>query len=368
MLPWLGELHGNPSSAHTAGRQARRAVDGAREKVATLIGARASDIVFTASGTEANNMVIYAMARRCGYRGHLVSSVLEHPSIRKAADWVRHHSARGGEFRVTELQPGADGRIAAPDVENALCEDTRLVCSMLANNELGTIQPISEIVRLCHHQGAPVLCDAVQAIGKIPVNVDTLGVDYLTLAGHKFHGPPGVAALWYRKGAELEPLLLGGAQENNRRASTENVPAIVGLGEAAALAADELETRKTHLVALRDRFERGLATVPNAVIHCADSKRLPHTSHVAFPGLSGHALMLRLDKAGFAVSTGSACHAGKPQPSAAVVAMGTSENEALSSLRISFGMTNTAQDVDAFLAELASNLEALHAVSAVMAV
>ncbi len=382
MLPWLGELHGNPSSAHSAGRRARRAVDEAREQVATLIGGQASEIVFTASGTEANNMVIYSAARRCGYRGHLVSSILEHPSIRKTAEWAQQqtthdrHSMAGGDISGgdidgsdnmdaggamtgIELKPCVDGRIAPDQVAGALRADTRLVCSMLANNELGTIQPVSEIATLCRQHGVPVLCDAVQAIGKIPVDVAELGVDYLSLAGHKFHGPSGIAALWSRRDAELQPLLLGGAQEDQRRASTENVPAIVGLGAAAALATDELEARAAHLRALRDRFENGLAAIPDTVIHCADSTRLPHTSHIAFADLSGHELMLRLDDAGFAVSTGAACHAGRPQPSAAVVAMGASESEALASLRISFGMTNTLQEVSAFLPALAATVEGL---------
>ncbi|MEM7583141.1 MAG: cysteine desulfurase family protein [Acidobacteriota bacterium] len=376
MQPWLSELHGNPSSPHAAGRQARQAVEAAREQVAALIGGQASEILFTASGTEANNTVIYGTTRRCGFRGHLVTTLLEHPSVRQAAQWATQQqptsqqseqSARLG-VRVTELTPGSNGCVSPETVEAALEADTRLVCSMHANNELGTVQPVAGIAEGCRRHGVPVLCDAVQAIGKIRVDVGELGVDYLTLAGHKFHGPSGVAALWIRRGAELEPLLRGGAQEGGRRASTENVPAIVGLGEAAALARAELDDRAAHLRTLRDQFEAGLGAIPESVVHCTASERLPHTSHVAFSGVSGYELMLRLDAAGIAVSTGSACHAGEPQASAAVVATGVSAREALASLRVSFGMTNTPEDVTALLAALSRAVEPLRASRAALAV
>ena len=356
MLPWLGGLHGNPSSAHAGGRRARTAVETAREQVAALLQGRPEEVVFTSSGSEANNTVIFTVGRRCGHRGHLVTSVLEHPSVRAAA-------ARMAEdgMAVTELSPGADGRVAVDEVRSVLRGDTRLVCLMAASNELGTIQPVREVAAVCRRRGVPVLCDAVQAIGKIPVDVGELGVDYLVLGGHKFHAPAGIAALWVRRGAELRPLLLGAPQESSRRAGTENVPSIVGLGEAAALAAAEVAERHTRLLALRELFENGLTAIPGAAVHCAGSRRLPHTSHVAFPGVSGHELMLRLDRDGFAVSTGSACHSGRPQPSAAVVATGVPASEALASLRISFGMTNTVAEVEAFLPALAAAVRELRA-------
>lgn len=362
MLPWLGSIHGNPSSAHAAGRQAHRAIEEARSRVAALLGGEASEVVFTSSGSEANNTVIYTAARRCRFSGHLITSTLEHPSVRMAASRMR---ADG--MAVSELRPGADGRIAVEAVRQALRDDTRLVCLMLANNELGTLQPVAEVAAVCRERGVPVLCDAVQAVGKIPVAARQLGVDYLVLGGHKFHGPSGVAALWVRSGAALEALLVGAPQEAQRRAGTENVPAIVGLGEAAALAQKELASRHAHLLALRDRFEAALARIPDALVHCVDVDRLPHTSHVAFRGLSGHELMLRLDRAGYAVSTGSACHSGRPQPSAALVAMGIADSEALASLRISFGMTNTRQEIEGFIEVLATTIEALRAATPVAA-
>ncbi len=348
MLPWLSELHGNPSSAHAFGRRARRAVENAREQVAALLGGRPDEIVFTASGSEANNAAIFTTGKRWGGKGHLVTSMLEHPSVRIAAAQLAEEG-----MTLTELAPAADGRVSASAVRGALRDDTRLVCLMLASNELGTIQPVREVAAECRARNVPVLCDAVQAIGKIPVNVGELGVDYLTLGGHKFHAPSGVAALWIRRGAPLEALLVGGGQESSRRAGTENVPGIVGLGVAAELAAAEVETRHAKLLALRQQLEDGLAAIPDAVIHCADAERLPHTSHVAFLGVSGQELMLGLDRDGFAVSTGSACHAGgKPQPSAVVVATGVTADEALSSIRISFGMGNSGEEVAAFLVAL----------------
>ncbi len=366
MLPWLSGLHGNPSSAHAGGRRARAAVETAREAVAKLLGGRPDEVVFTCSGSEANNTVIFAAGKRRGKRrgggqserrgGHLVTSVLEHPSVRMAAARMAEQG-----MAVSELAPQADGRISVDDVRGALRHDTRLVCLMLANNELGTIQPVRQVAAVCREQGVPVLCDAVQGIAKMPVDVGELGVDYLTLGSHKFHAPSGVAALWVRAGAELEPLLVGAPQESSRRAGTENVPSIVGLGEAATLAAAELAARHAHLLALRKQLEDGLAKIPDTVVHCTGTRRLPHTSHVAFLGVSGHQLMLRLDRDGFAVSTGSACHSGKPLPSAAVVAMGVAADEALASLRISFGMTNTAREVRAFLAALATAVGELRA-------
>jgi cysteine desulfurase len=258
--------------------------------------------------------------------------------------------------------------VPADEVVRALRPDTRLVALMLANNELGTLQPVTAVADACHERGIPVLCDAVQAVGKIPVDVRALGVDYLTLGGHKFHGPLGAAALWVRKGVELSGLLVGGSQERRRRASTENVPAIAALGAAAAAAAAELPARHAHLAGLRDRFEAELPQrVPGAVLHCTGSPRLPNTSHAAFPGVEGESLLIRLDIAGFAVSTGSACSSGTVEPSKTLLAIGLAPEEALSSLRISFGMTNRDEDVDAFLATLAREVAELRRLSPVEA-
>lgn len=351
MLPWLGERHGNPSSIHRFGQAARNAVEEAREKVAALIGARPLEVVFTASGTEGNNAVLFGLGDF--HEGHLVTSSIEHPSIREAAARLE----RGG-MAVTRVSPGPDGVVPAAEVIAALRQDTRMVCLMLANNELGTLQPVAEVAAACRERGIPVLCDAVQAVGKIPVNVRELGVDYLVVGAHKFHGPLGAAAVWVRKGRELVGLV-GGSQERRRRASTENVPAIVGFGAAAA--AVDLEERRTFLASLRDRFE---ALLPErTIIHCASSPRLPNTSHVAFPGVEGESLLIRLDLAGYAVSTGSACTSGTVEPSKTLLAIGLSRDEALSSLRISFGITNRPEEIDGFLDALAREVAELRRVA-----
>ena len=357
MLPWL-EGGANPSSLHRAGRRAREAVEAARGHVAALIGARPAEIVFTASGTEANNAVLGSARGSVEGGGRLVISSFEHPSIRRMVEKLSD-PVRGRGFEVTRVSPGPDGVVPVAAFVDALTPDTRLACLMLANNELGTLQPVAEIARACRERGVPLLTDAVQAVGKIPVDADALGADYLVLGAHKFHGPPGAAALRIRPGAPFEPFLIGGAQESGQRASTENVAAIVGLGEAARLAHEELESRVTRMTALRDRLERALAKIPDARLHCQGSPRLPQTTHVAFPGTEGEALLLRLDAQGFAVSTGSACSSGRPEPSPTLLAIGLEPEEALASIRVSLGITNTEEDVDRFVEVVGREVAAL---------
>jgi cysteine desulfurase len=359
MLPWLGARWGNPSSVHRWGQEAREAVEEARSRVAALLGGRPEEVLFVASGTEANNTVLAGVARCGAARGgvagvHLVVSALEHPSVRAAATDLEALGAR-----VDVVAPRRDGVLDPDAVEAALRPETRLVCLMLASNELGTLQPVAEVARRLERRGVPLHCDATQAAGKIPIDVGALGVATLAVGAHKFHGPLGAAALWVRSDRDLEPLLRGGGQERRRRASTENVPAVVGFGAIAAHAARELPARAAHLAGLRDRFERGLAAIGDVTVHCAGSPRLPNTSHLAVAGVEGEALVIRLDLAGFAVSTGSACASGAVEPSPTLLAMGLPAHEALSSLRVSFGMTNTLEDVDRFLPALAEEVAAL---------
>ncbi|HXT20934.1 MAG TPA: cysteine desulfurase family protein [Thermoanaerobaculia bacterium] len=364
MLPWLSELHGNASSAHRAGQVAREAVETARDQVAGLIGAHADDVIFTASGSEANNAVVFEAARAAGWRGDLVVASCEHPSVRRAAERC---AELGMTVRV--VAPNRDGVVRVEALLAALGPETRLVSLMLANNELGTLQPVAEVAAECRRRGVPVLCDAVQAAGKVEVDVEALGVDYLTLGAHKFHGPLGAAALWVRPASAGRPAppfeshLVGGSQERRRRASTVNVPAVVGLGLACELAARELPARRAHLLALRERFEAALPAM-GGVVHGESAPRLPHTTNVAFPGLVGHDLAIRLDLAGYAVSTGAACHSGVVEPSETLLAMGIPRDEALASLRISFGMTNTLAEVEGFLPVLAREVEALRGLAA----
>ena len=362
MLPWLGGaggsdgLWGNPSSVHRYGQAAREAVEAAREQVARLIDCRTpAEIVFVSSGTEANNAVVASRLGECAPGDRFVVSALEHPSILGAA---RAGAPRAGVV-VDEVPPQEDGVMSASRMVAVAGPGTRLAALMLANNELGTLQPVAELTAALRERGVPVLCDAVQAVGKIAVSVHELGVDYLTLAAHKFHGPLGAAALWIRAGAAFSPLLVGGAQERQRRASTVNVPAVVGFGKACALAARDLPARHARLRQLRERFEAGLAAIPGARVHCAGAPRLPHTSHVAFPGLVGQELMIRLDLLGLAVSTGAACGSGTVRASPTLTAMGMAHEEAIASLRVSFGLSNTAEEVDALLPALAQAVAAL---------
>ncbi len=359
MLPWLGERFGNPSSLHQPGKAARQAVADARRNVARLIGGEADELVFTSSGTEANNMLLLGAGRRSGHSGRIVISAIEHPSTTGSAAWLE----KAG-MEVVRVPPGADGVVPVEAMIRAITADTRLVSLMLANNELGTLQPVARVAEACRERGIPVATDAVQAVAKIPVDVRELGVDYLVLGAHKLNGPLGAAALWTRRGAELSPIMAGGGQERRLRPGTENVPAIVGLGAAARVAAEELPRRVSELAALRLRFEEGLRKIPDAVVHCAGTLRLPQTSNVAFPGAEAESLHIRLDLAGFGVSTGSACSSGSVEPSKTLLAVGVEPLEALASLRVSFGLGNTEAQVDAFLAVLARELESLRRLSA----
>lgn len=354
MLPWLGEHWGNPSSAHRFGRLAHEAIEEARDQVAALLGARPVEIVFTATGSEANNTVLESSCPLQGTAGHLVLSALEHPSVARAAGRLE---SRG--VRVTTVPPEADGVVSADRFTAELTPQTSLACLMLANNEIGTLQPVARVARRCRELGVPLLCDAVQAAGKIRVDVGEIGADFVVIGAHKFHGPLGAAALWVRPGRDLSPLVVGGSQERRRRAGTSDVASLVGFGTACESARRELDRRATYLAALRDRLEEGLSRIPGAVVHCRRSPRLPNTSHVAFRGVDGSDLMMRLDLAGYAVSTGSACSSGAIETSPTLAAMGLDEDEARASLRISLGMRNTAEEVDGLLAAVLRELGAL---------
>ncbi|MDH3743637.1 MAG: cysteine desulfurase [Acidobacteriota bacterium] len=359
MLPWLGALHGNPSSVHSFGQRSREAVEKARAEVAALLEiAEPTQVVFTSSGTEANNAVVLGAARSAGQGGRLVISAIEHPSIEASA--VRLEEAG---VEVVRVKPRSDGCVEPEAIESVLDERTFLVCLMLANNELGTLQPVREVAEGCRARGVPLLCDAVQAVGKIPVSAPELGVDYLVLGGHKFNAPAGAAAVWVRPGAVFEGFHLGGGQERNRRAGTENVAALVGLGAAAALAASEVGERGRRMAKLRDRFEGGLEGFADVVVHGAQAKRLPNTSHVALVGVSAESLMIRLDLDGFAVSAGAACSSGKVEPSRVLLALGVGELEALSSVRVSFGQGNDERQVDDLLGALGRHVGELRRLS-----
>jgi cysteine desulfurase len=330
LAPGLAGAFGNPSSAHAFGPPASAAARRAREQVAALIGCDADEVVFTSGGSEADNLALKgAFDLRGG--GHIVTGVTEHPAI---ANTCRYLARRGA--RVTYVGTDEHGIVDPAKVERALAPDTFVVSIMLANNETGTIEPLAEIAAIARSRGILVHADAAQAIGKIPVKVRALGVDLLTIAGHKLYAPKGVGALYVRRGVALEPLVHGGGQESGLRAGTENVPYVVGLGAACEIAGRSLADEAGRLRALRDRLHALLAAaVPELALNGHPSERLPNTLNVSFPGVDGAALLAATPE--IAASTGSACHAGRTEPSDILLAMGISPERALGAVRLSLG-------------------------------
>jgi cysteine desulfurase len=360
MTPFLGERFGNPSSVHARGEAAREAVESARAAVAELIGGAAEEIVFTASGSEANNLALQgAMAAAPPGRTRIVVSAIEHPSVLETA---RALAARG--VALTVVPPGPDGAVDPDRIGRELDADVAVVSLMWANNETGVIQPIEAVAAKARAAGALVHCDAVQAVGKLPVDAPGTGVDLLSLAGHKFHGPAGAAALWVRRRTRLVPVIHGGRQERGRRAGTENLAAIAGLGTAARLAAAWLAAGgPLRLAALGERLAGELlARVPGAVLHGADARRVPWVVSLGFRGVDGEAVLHELDRAGVTVSTGSACSAAEPGPSHVLVAMGLRPEDAHASVRFSLGRDATDEEVDVIVSvtpEIVGRLRAL---------
>jgi cysteine desulfurase len=346
MRPFLTDAFGNPSSLHSEGLQARDAVEEARERVARLIGASAEEIVFTSSGTEADNLAILgSVLARQRRGGHIVTSQIEHPAV---LGGCRTLETRG--FRVTRLPVGSEGTIDPNDLAHVLTDDALLLTLMHANNEVGTIQPIQACAALARARGVLVHTDAVQSVGKVPTLVDDLGIDLLSLSGHKIHGPKGIGALYVRRGIALDPIVTGGPQERGFRGGTEHVAAIVGLGAAAQLAGVHMSDKMARVAALRDRLEQGiLATIPDVLVHGAAAPRLPTTANMSFKGVDGQSLVVALDLKGVAASTGSACSSGSLEPSHVLIAMGLPDEWLQGAVRFSLGSGNTPAEVDAVL-------------------
>jgi cysteine desulfurase len=341
MLPFLREEYGNPSSLHRFGQRTRAAVERARAEVAALVGAEPSEIVFTASGSEADNMALRgAAARAKPPRAAVVCTAVEHHAVLNTARAMRDEGRPVAVARVRE-----DGVLDLDDLAAKVDDATAVVSVMLANNETGVLQPVAEAARIARGRGALVHCDAVQAAAKIPIDVRALDVDLLALSAHKLYGPKGAGCLFVRRGTPLAPLVRGGAQERNRRAGTENVPGIVGFGAAAALAGECLDAEAARVAALRDRLEALLVAIPG-VRRNGDGPRVPNTTNVSFEAVDAEALLIALDLEGIAVSTGAACAAGGIEPSHVLRAMGQSPERVQSSLRLSLGRDTTPQDVD----------------------
>jgi cysteine desulfurase len=366
MEPFLDAAFGNPSSLHRAGREAREAVDRARRQVANLLGADAREIVFTGSGTEADNLALFGAIEASGNGDcHVIVSAIEHPAVLETCRALRN---RGVEVEL--LPVGAEGIVDPGVLDRAMRPTTRLVSVMAANNVMGTLQPIAELGRIVRRRGALFHTDAVQAAGKVPLDVKTLPVDLLSLSAHKLYGPKGVGALYVRSGVTLEPQIRGGGQEGGLRSATENVPGIVGLGQAAEIARAEMADDAARLVGLTDRLLDGiLQAVPQAYLIGHRYRRLPGHLCLGFTGLEGEAikLLLALDELGIAVSSGSACsahHAG--EPSHVLLAIGFDPVRARGSLRVSLGRFNTATEIDYFLEVLPEAVAALRPISSVI--
>jgi cysteine desulfurase len=359
----MREVWGNASSVHHFGQQAKAALDEARGQVASLLGAEASEIVFTAGGTESDNLAIRGAAEALEPSGrkHLVTSAIEHEAV---LNTMKSLVKRG--WRMTAVPVDASGIVSIDRLREAVTDDTALVSVMHANNEIGTIQPIAELAAIAHEHGALFHTDAVQSAGKIPIDVRALGVDLLSIAGHKFYGPKGTGALWLKRGVRLIAPMTGGKQERSRRAGTENVPALVGFGVAAALAKPKAATDGPRLAALRDRLEAGiLASVSGTERNGAASPRVANTTNISIARIEAESILIGLDLAGIAVSSGSACSSGTLEPSHVLKAMGMPHGRTLGSIRFSFGTSNTDADVDRVLEALPPLVEKLRSLTTV---
>ncbi len=335
----LAEVYGNASSIHKEGQTARRRIENARESVARLIGAEAREVVFTSGGTESNNAAIFGAVPSTG-RHHIVTTAIEHPSVLEP---VTELGRRGHE--ITVVPPDRTGEVSSQQVIDAVRPETRLVTMMLANNETGVIQPVAAVARACRERGIHFHCDAVQAVGKVDVDVEALAVDTLSISAHKLHAPKGIGALYVRKGLALERFIFGGAQERRRRPGTENVPLAIAFGVAADLAASG--GYRLQIAELRDRLERELLTSGSSfTVNGASLPRLPNTSSMTFHGADAEGIVIGLDLQGVAVSTGSACSSGRVEPSHVLLAMGLTAEDARSTVRFSLSRFTTAEEID----------------------
>lgn len=359
MLPYFSEQFGNPSSIYRLGRRSLDALDRAHESVAGALNCRPTEIVFTGGGSEADNLAIKGIAYSPRRRGkHIVTSAIEHHAVLRTCQQLEREG-----FEVTYLPVDANGLVAPAAVEAALRDDTALVTLMYANNEIGTIQPIAEIAVLCRARRVPFHTDAVQAGGLLDLDTRALGIDLLSLSAHKFHGPKGVGILYIRQGTRVQPQVLGGSQERNRRAGTENVAGAVGAAVALELARGESRRESARLLVLRDQLIAGVLRIPGSRLTGHPERRLPSLASFALAGVEGESLLLNLDLVGVAASSGSACNTGAAEPSHVLTAIGLSDDDARGHLRLSLGRTSTADDVVFVLAQLPAIVERLRALT-----
>ena len=359
MLPYFHELYGNPSSMHSFGGQVSKTIRDAREKVATLIGADPEEIIFTSCGTESDNTAIMSALSVYPDKRHIVSSRVEHPAVKVLCE---HLKERG--YRVTELPIDSEGKLNIEEYESSLSKDTAIVSLMWANNETGVIFPVEEAASLARERGILFHTDAVQAVGKIPINMRDNTIDMLSLSGHKLHAPKGVGVLYVRKGTRFSPFLIGGHQEKGRRGGTENTASIVALGMACELAARNMETENTRVKHLRDKLEkRLLETISNSRVNGDRINRLPNTTNISFEFVEGEGILLLMDQFNICASSGSACTSGSLQPSHVLRAMGVPFTMAHGSVRFSMSVYNTEEEIDFVIEKLPPIIERLREMS-----
>jgi cysteine desulfurase len=356
MMPYLTNPAANASSLHSSGRLARSAIEIARNQVAELVNATPESVIFTSGGSEANNLLLKGYADRDDHRA-IVSSAIEHPSVMQPLAQLEQSG-----FRVIRLKVNPLGQVDLDAAKQTLLQNNPQIFSvMLANNETGVLQPVQELIKMIQCDGCLSHTDATQAVGKLPIDMKQLGLQALTLSAHKFQGPQGIGALIVNS-KPRQALISGGEQENNRRAGTESVAMIVGMGKAAQIAALEIQHKRHHLFQLRELFESKLTSIPDVVIHGQGAERLPNTTYFSLPYYHGETLLMELDRAGFALASGSACHSEVTKASHVLSAMGVTDNLALNAIRASFGMTNTLQEVDALVSKLQDLINKLPAI------
>lgn len=360
MMPYLTDIYGNASSPHSFGQTARIGVEHAREQVARAINADPSEIVFTGCGTESDNTVLFGVAERYAKKGdHIITTNVEHHAILHSCAALEKKG-----IKVTYLPVDKDGLVTPEQVRDAITNKTILVSVMFANNEVGTIMPIPEIAAVCHEKGVLFHTDAVQAAGHIPIDVKAMGIDMLSISGHKFHGPKGVGVLYERKGIRLPSYIIGGEQEKGRRAGTENVAGIVGLGEALELAVTNMSETSARMTRMRDRLIEGIeATIPEVKLNGHRTKRLPNNVNFSIKYIEGESILLMLDMAGIAASSGSACTSGSLDPSHVLLALGLTHEVAHGSVRLTLGDDTTDEDIDYVLETLPKVAHRLRAMS-----
>ena len=359
MLPYFKEFYGNPSSIHSFGRQVSSKMDLARERVASILGADTSEIVFTSCGTESNNYAIHSSLEAHPDKKHVVTTKVEHPAVLNVCKYFGKNG-----YEVTELGVNNDGMLDLDELRDSIRDNTAIVSIMHANNETGVIFPIEEIGKIVKEKGVIFHCDAVQAIGKIPVNLKNSNIDLLSMSGHKLHAPKGVGVLFIRKGVRIDPLIIGGHQEGNRRSGTENVPYIIGLGKACEIAEGFVKEEQKEVRRLRDKLEKGIKDqLTHVAISGENSERLPNTSNVSFEYVEGEATLLLLDMAGIATSSGSACTTGSAEPSHVLQAMGIPPVTSRGTIRFSLSRYSTEDEVDYILEKLVPIVKRLQTLS-----